>query len=186
MCFAVEGGLRLENDFLLRVRHFVSDEVRYPVLRVLLTPLMFFQRHTVIPRAYLDFGENVEVGEEFHLQLEVDFDAAVLSNCFMNVSSILKAQNIQVEGEARESAEATIKVEPPADEHADHLFSIGDEEPEEKEIEKKAQIEKMMARGPGETRKDEGRPPPAADEDFIDASDDDDDEEYLKNLEKRV
>jgi hypothetical protein len=185
----VEGGLKLENDFLLRIRHFVSDEVRYPVLRVLLTPLMFFDRTSVVPRVYLDFGENIQVNEEFHLRLDVEFDPTVLSNCYMSVSSILKAQHVHTEGQSLEPMESGMKVPAAIGEESEHLFSIGEEEEmEQKEKVEKEKIEKIIALVRKEPKKEEGKPPAIDqnDEEFIDASDEDDDEEYLKNLEERA
>lgn len=170
----MEGrGLKLENDFLIRVRHFFSDEVRYPVLRLLLSPLMLFDKSTVIPRAFIDFGENVEVNEEFHLRIDVSQDETVLSNAYMSVSSILKAQSLGRNSGASQVSDALIKVDS-GEAANESLFSIGGEEEIE---EKQAKIEKVSKLVETE--------PKAAIEDAKEAEEEDDDE-YLKSLENRA
>lgn len=190
LCFDLESlGLKFETDFLIRVRHFVSDEIRYPLFRVLLTPVMFFDRVSIIPRNYIDFGECVEIGEEFHLKLEVGFDETILSNSYMNVSSIMKAQGINVAGEKVIESGLVLHTEKEDDEKQQH-FSIDvddDEENDSSEVEKQSKIEKLIEKVviQKELKNEENLQKTALknDDREEELSDEDD---YLKNLEKRV
>lgn len=172
MSFEIEGvGLKLENDFLIRIRHFFSDEVRYPVLRLLLSPLMLFDKTTVIPRTFIDFGENIEVNEEFHLKIETSQDETVLSNAFMSVSSILKAQSKGTETATSKISDALIKVDK-SDVSNDNLFSIGGEEEIEEKQAKIEKVSKLVETEPKRSQNSE--------------EEEDDDDEYLKSLENRA
>lgn len=184
-----DSAIKLESDFLIRVRHFVSDELRYPVLRVLLSPVMLFDKTTIVPRVYIDFGECMEINEEFHLKIEVAFDETVLSNSFMNISSILKAQGISMTGETV-PVDGLIHQEERQGEN-EHLFSIdGDESGEDKsELIKVAKIEKLIALNVSEKEASETNLVEVKNTknvEQLEGEEDDDDDDYLKSLENRV
>lgn len=63
LVFNLSEPLLLQEDFLIRIRHFVSAEIRYPVGRVMLSPLMLFERLEKIPGKFIDFGDCVSVKE---------------------------------------------------------------------------------------------------------------------------
>ena len=178
------SGIKLESDFLIRIRHFVSDELRYPVLRVLLSPTMIFDKTSVIPRNYIDFGECIEIEEEFHLKLEVGFDTNTLSNAYMSISSILKTQGIDVTGETK-TGNGLIKEEKVEQEISkDHLFSIEGED-EEKNIEevKKSKIDELL--GSEKTTKIIEKQDNQTESKSSEEEEEDEDE-YLKKLEGRA
>ena len=184
-----DSAIKLESDFLIRVRHFVSDELRYPVLRVLLSPVMLFDKTTIIPRVYVDFGECMEINEEFHLKIEVAFDETVLSNSFMNISSILKAQGISMTGETL-PVDGFIHQEERQGEN-EHLFSIdGDESGEDKsELIKVAKIEKLIALSVSEKEASETNLVEVKNNknvEQLEGDEIDEDDDYLKSLENRV
>jgi hypothetical protein len=85
-----KNTLELEDDFLIRIRHFLSSEIRYPVLRVFLSPVLVFNGYTKIPSSFIDFGDGVDVSESFFVQIEVETVKERLSNCFLNVDAVMK------------------------------------------------------------------------------------------------
>jgi hypothetical protein len=135
-----KGPLELEDDFLIRVRHFMSSEIRYPILRVFLSPALVFSGATKIPATFIDFGDGIEVSENFFVEIEVDVAKERLSNCYLKVSAVLKnskhAGGRNFEGVSGVNDELTYgligetkhaKSEQPKNED---MFSIGDDEEE--------------------------------------------------------
>lgn len=59
----------VDGDILLRVRHFVSSEVRYPVLRVMLNTCMIVERSTRFHSSELDLGDNIFASKDFFIDV---------------------------------------------------------------------------------------------------------------------
>lgn len=140
----------------------MSSEIRYPVLRVFLSPALVFSGATKIPAAFIDLGDGIEVSDNFFVEIEVDVAKERLSNCYLKVSAVLKnskhaggrnhegAVGVNDEltygliGEAKNAKSEQLKNE--------DMFSIGDDEeeakPQEKEenlvVEDKKKIEQLI------------------------------------------
>lgn len=72
--FEIEEGVQIEDDILIRIRHFLSSDIRYSVLRIMLSPLMIFNNFYKVPAFFIDFSENVVINEEeFFVELEMEF-----------------------------------------------------------------------------------------------------------------
>lgn len=81
--FVLQTPLVLEEDFLLRIRHFMSQDYRYSIGRIMISPLMIFQSPTKISGKFFDFGECVAQNEEeFFLEFEVEILKARLSKSY--------------------------------------------------------------------------------------------------------
>ena len=91
MVFEIEDGIQIEDDILIRVRHYLSTDIRYPVLRLMLSPLMIFTNFYKVPASFIDFSENVVVDtENFYIELEMEFKTQEASSAYMNLEAISK------------------------------------------------------------------------------------------------
>jgi len=145
-----KGQLELEDDFLIRVRHFMSSEIRYPILRVFLSPVLVFCGSTKVPAAFIDFGDGIEVSENFFVEIEVDVAKERLSNCYLKVNAVLKnskhAGGRTQEGTVHLNDELTYgligesKNPQSTQPNNEDLFSIGDDEEETRPQEKEEKV----------------------------------------------
>lgn len=88
--FSLDPPPLLEEDFLLRIQHFLSQEIRYSVLRVMLSPIMATKETFEIASDSIDFGETVEPSSDFKLTLFFEPVLDRLSNCFLGIDSLLQ------------------------------------------------------------------------------------------------
>lgn len=91
MVFEIEEGVQVEDDILIRIRHFLSSDIRYPVLRLMLSPLMIFTNFYKVQANFIDFSENVVVDQDnFFIELEMEFKMQEVSSAFMDLEAISK------------------------------------------------------------------------------------------------
>jgi hypothetical protein len=62
----------VEGDFLLRFRHYLSSEVRYPIGRIMLHSCMVHDQMIRVHKRELDLGESVEVYSDFFIDIIVE------------------------------------------------------------------------------------------------------------------
>ena len=68
----------------------MSSEIRYSVFRIMLSPLMIFTNFYKIPLEFIDFGDCVEIPQNFFIELELDFVKNKVSNSFLSIEALLK------------------------------------------------------------------------------------------------
>ncbi len=56
----------------------------------MLSPLMIFTNFHKVPVAFIDFGECLNPPVNFFVELELDFLKNKVSQCFLNIESVLK------------------------------------------------------------------------------------------------
>lgn len=116
MVFEIDEGIQLEDDILIRIRHYLSQDIRYPVLRLMLSPLMIFTNFYKVQASFIDFSENVVVDQEsFFIELEMEFKTQEVSSAYMNLEAISKNNRFfgtvhsgELTEETRKNAEAMI------------------------------------------------------------------------------
>lgn len=62
----------VEGDFLLRFRHYLSSEVRYPIGRIMLHSCMVHDQTIRVHKKELDLGESIEVYNDFFIDIIVE------------------------------------------------------------------------------------------------------------------
>ena len=165
-----EDGIIIEEDFLIRMRHFMSSEIRYSVFRIMLSPLMIFTNFHKIPINFIDFGESVQIPKNFYIELELDFIKNKVSNSFLNIEAVLKKDKYFAKNFDHYSQNPSMLKNK-------NIYTIIDED-EEKEVEKEVKIENNLKNDQIDKLLDE--------DSESDTDEDSEDEDYFKKLEEQA
>ncbi len=70
----------------------MSSEIRYSVLRMMLSPLMIFEGKYKIQAKFIDLGDCVIIDDEkFFLEISLEFQRNKVSSAYLNIESVMKS-----------------------------------------------------------------------------------------------
>lgn len=148
-------SIPLDGDLLLRIRNYVSDQIRYPVLRLMANSTFFLNKPVRFLKRDIDFGETATVPDDFYMDLFVDFS---------DEQSDYHSKLMKIRLTERHLNKPNVPVTSrPSEPQEDEGFEIGDDGSDEEDEKDREDLEDRTPAGPEKQAAESGRGPPIGD-----------------------